>query len=240
MNRRDVLKTLGLAGLCTETVAALETAQAVSKDAIQHYADAVEQFSDKAGSLQPPAITLPYATIPVNVYTRVSQTTADKAAPPDALWPLVKQLKKYEGFDTVKAVGMELWRRWRPRGQHFRQVTELETSPKALVTDGPAVYYGYKKVVRTGALIDRIITPRYTVDLQELYPYHLATMLSSIRDLTQEMQRITLEAHKKWTELGNSSFKYFLSEYTPVVVEVDREMFLISFTSHCLMAGIIK
>jgi hypothetical protein len=138
---------------CSGSVSAYE-------DRVDAWVKAVIAFSENYPKTRDIKV---YLGVPQKVYLGVPQT-GENFIQLDVLQPLVEDVQHGWLFE-VRRVAEKLWEHWRPKEEGYKEVEKLPASslPFANHKDLPAhtCFLG-------GKLVERVCTPIYTVDMQEM------------------------------------------------------------------------
>lgn len=239
MNRRDLLKAAPLVGGLfvpgsAEAKAALnEPAQGkpFNHFAIE-YADAVCEFVRTLPKDFPqhgPTISIPFATMPINVYPK-PYPDVPRHRCLDKLQPLVDRLRSCDGLGVgeynMNEVAKVLWDRWKPIESPW--VEEQDDALSAPDSREPKkTPYG---------LADRVVTPKYVIDVFELDTFRLATMLACVGDIASELRNKVEYCKQAW---GKPITKH-TAAYGPLRSQAKQDAYMLEFWAWISTAGRIS
>jgi len=112
-------------------------------------------------------IQMPFASVPINIYAK--QRDWAKQVPEPKIHELVEELKHYHFFTGNSTTVMQYVFNSLPSPKGFTQVKELQLVPPMRA--------------------QRIVSPRYCVDIAELNCYGMASMLASVAFLKKELEQ---------------------------------------------------
>ncbi len=166
---------------------------------------------------------VPFATVPLNFYVCAPGDSA-LAVVGNRLDSMVEQLRT--GDTTLfKAVLRRVWDHYRPTATGFEQVAK----PPQLTTPS-----GVKVKAH------RILSPRLTIDLDELSGARLARMLRAPVELAHELSTTVDHACKIYRTLrGSQGEGRMVTHYTPMEIYDSREHYIFDFFAGTIAAGYV-
>ncbi len=167
--QKDWTKTPEWLGWVKDTADEVEAFMAVA-EAIQH----------RPGYPSYAAMSVPFACLPVNAYVRAYDEVVRRAPPCPNIEELAKVVRFGHGRQGMADVMKELWSRWKP--SYYHEVRDYPSRPEMR-----RKYEDAKAKKHPGLLSDRVITPRFTIDVDELDVSAMVNFLSSVKGIAQEL-----------------------------------------------------
>lgn len=251
MDRRSLLKYLtfgvlgGAAAQADQALAALPALPEIAprssqewyessdrRDLVLYAADEVEEFFHAARKLSAGfpsagAVSLPFASHPVNCYVRFGVELRRHVEEPN-LGDLARLVRRGYGHRALEDIMKELWRRYRPACYY-----EQEDHPTKLLIDPE------QPAAPLRMLSSRVTTPKNVIDLDELDGYTLATLLCVPLLLRQEILIKGATATRSIQEAYSGQALEGDGWMSPLGVYIDQKAYMLELFCYVSLAGVV-
>jgi hypothetical protein len=230
MNRREFVQGAGLlAGFFGFGAVATATSEPQPVDEVMRMALEVIKYHNAKAALgdkvkEYKALSIPFATLPMSTYVRKGKASDYVAEP--KLHDLVKMMRnsdmRVDGGRMVEKVSRRIWELIRPKGVDIKQVPNLTN---------------YWMLGDLRVLADRLITPRYMIDIDELDCFKLADMFAGVNAVQHELSQKLETAVRTAREQGSSTRVHL--RYEPLETYVRREAYLLEIFHWTTAGGVV-